>query len=163
MISLSVGLLISTVGTDPIYGAYRFTFGSPILADGIEFLVVMVGAYGVGEVLTRLETGFATKPLDKISNARTELPTLKELNDIKGMFFRSSVVGDLIGLLPGAGATIASFVSYGIEARSASARTRWAPALRRASSRRRRPRPPRLAARWFICLRSAFPAAARPP
>src|SRR5215470_9577922 len=93
-ISMSVGILISTVGTDPIYGAYRFTFGSPILADGIEFLVVMVGAYGVGEV-----------------------PTLKELNDIKGMFFRSSVVGDLIGLLPGAGATIASFVSYGIEAR----------------------------------------------
>ena len=116
-ISMSVGILISSVGTDPIYGAYRFTFGSPILADGIEFLVVMVGAYGVGEVLTRLETGFATKPLDKISNARTELPTLKELNDIKGMFFRASVVGDLIGLLPGAGATIASFVSYGIEAR----------------------------------------------
>ena len=50
-ISMSVGILISTVGTDPIYGAYRFTFGSPILADGIEFLVVMVGAYGVGEVL----------------------------------------------------------------------------------------------------------------
>ena len=116
-ISMSVGILISSVGTDPIYGSYRFTFGSPILADGIEFLVVMVGAYGVGEVLTRLETGFATKPLDKISNARTELPTLQELNDIKGMFFRASVVGDLIGLLPGAGATIASFVSYGIEAR----------------------------------------------
>ena len=116
-ISMSVGILISTVGTDPIYGAYRFTFGSPILADGIEFLVVMVGAYGVGEVLTRLESGFTTKPLDKISNARTELPTLKELNEVKGMFFRSSVVGDLIGLLPGAGATIASFVSYGIEAR----------------------------------------------
>ncbi len=74
-----------------------------ILADGIEFLVVMVGAYGVGEVLTRLETGFATKPLDKISNARTELPTLKELNDIKGMFLRSSVVGDLIGLVAGRG------------------------------------------------------------
>jgi putative tricarboxylic transport membrane protein len=116
-ISMSVGILISTVGTDPIYGAYRFTFGSPILADGIEFLVVMVGAYGVGEVLTRLESGFATKPIDKVSNARTELPTLKELNEVKGMFFRSSVVGDLIGLLPGAGATIASFVSYGIEAR----------------------------------------------
>ena len=60
---------------------------------------------------------FSTKPLDKVSNARTELPTWKELNEIKGMFFRSAVVGDLIGLLPGAGATIASFVSYGIEAR----------------------------------------------
>jgi putative tricarboxylic transport membrane protein len=116
-ISMSVGILISSVGVDPVYGTYRFTFGSPILADGIEFLVVMVGAYGVGEVLTRLETGFATKPLDKISNARTELPTLKELKEIKGMFLRSAVIGDLIGLLPGAGATIASFVSYGIEAR----------------------------------------------
>lgn len=116
-ISMSVGILISAVGTDPIYGADRFTFGSPILADGIEFLVVMVGAYGVGEVLMRLEAGFSTKPIEKISNARTELPTWKELKDIKGMFFRSSVVGDLIGLLPGAGATIASFVSYGIEAK----------------------------------------------
>src|SRR5262249_56745348 len=72
---------------------------------------------GVCECQTRLESVFATKPLDKVSNARTELPTLKELNEVKGMFFRSSVVGDLIGLLPGAGATIASFVSYGIEAR----------------------------------------------
>jgi len=77
----------------------------------------MVGAYGVGEVLMRLETGFSTKPIDKVSNARTELPTWKELKEVKGMFFRSAVVGDLIGLLPGAGATIASFVSYGIEAR----------------------------------------------
>ena len=116
-ISKSAGILISSVGSDPIYGAHRFTFGSPLLADGIEFLVVMVGAYGVGEVLARLETGFATKPLDKIANARTELPTLKEMGEVKGMFFRSAVVGDLIGLLPGAGATIASFVSYGIEAK----------------------------------------------
>jgi len=116
-ISMAVGILISTVGTDPVYGAYRFTFGSPILADGIEFLVVMVGAYGVGEVLTRLETGFSTKPIEKVSNARTELPTWEEFKEVKGMFFRSSVIGDLIGLLPGAGATIASFVSYGIEAK----------------------------------------------
>ena len=79
--------------------------------------MVMVGAYGVGEVLTRLETGFATKPIDKISNARTELPTLKELNDIKGMFFALQWLAISSGLLPGAGATIASFVSYRIEAR----------------------------------------------
>lgn len=116
-ISMSVGILISTVGVDPVYGAPRFTFGSPLLADGIEFLVVMVGAYGVGEVLMRLETGFSTKPIEKISNARTELPTWKELKEVKGMFFRSAMVGDLIGLLPGAGATIASFVSYGVEAK----------------------------------------------
>lgn len=115
LISLSIGLLIGTVGTDPIYGAYRFTFGSPLLADGIEFLVVMVGAYGVSEVLLRLESGFATKPIEKIANARTELPSWSEMAQIKGMFLRSTLLGNVIGLVPGAGATIASFVSYGVE------------------------------------------------
>jgi putative tricarboxylic transport membrane protein len=116
LISLSVGLLIACVGTDETYGAYRFTFGSRILADGIEFLVVMVGTYGVGEVLSRLETGFATKPIDKVENARTELPTWREIMALKSMFLRASLLGNIIGLIPGAGATIASFVSYGLEA-----------------------------------------------
>jgi putative tricarboxylic transport membrane protein len=116
LISLSLGLLIASVGTDPIYGAYRFTFGSPILADGIEFLVVMVGAYGVGEVLSRLETGFATQAIEKIGNTRTELPSWREMAALKGMFLRSSLLGNVIGIIPGAGATIASFVSYGVEA-----------------------------------------------
>jgi putative tricarboxylic transport membrane protein len=116
LISLSVGLLIACVGTDETYGAYRFTFGSRLLADGIEFLVVMVGAYGVGEILSRLETGFATKPIDKVANTRTELPSWREISALKGMFVRSSLLGNVIGLVPGAGATIASFVSYGLEA-----------------------------------------------
>ena len=115
-ISLGIGLLIATVGTDPIFGSYRFTFGLPLLADGIEFLVVMVGAYGVGEVLSRLEQGFATKPLGDAVDTRTQLPTLKEIWAIKGMLLRSSLLGNVIGIVPGAGATIASFVSYGVEA-----------------------------------------------
>jgi putative tricarboxylic transport membrane protein len=78
--------------------------------------VVMVGAYGVGEVLARLETGFASKPIQKIANARTELPTWREMLALKGMFLRSSILGNIVGLIPGAGATIASFVSYGLEA-----------------------------------------------
>jgi putative tricarboxylic transport membrane protein len=116
LISLALGLIVASVGTDPIYGAYRFTFGSPILADGIEFLVVMVGAYGVGEVLARLERGFVGKPVEKIDGARTELPTPREIARLGGMFLRSSVLGTIIGIIPGAGATIASFVSYGVEA-----------------------------------------------
>jgi putative tricarboxylic transport membrane protein len=116
LISLAVGLLIATVGTDETYGASRFTFDTRILADGIEFLVVMVGAYGVGEVLARLETGFATKPIQKINKARTELPSWREMSALKGMFLRSSILGNIIGIIPGAGATIASFVSYGMEA-----------------------------------------------
>ena len=115
LISLSVGLLIGTVGTDPIYGSYRLTFGSPLLADGIEFLVVMVGAYGIGEVLLRLETGFATKPIGKIESTQTELPSFGEMLGLKGTFTRSSLLGNVLGLVPGAGATIASFVSYGFE------------------------------------------------
>jgi putative tricarboxylic transport membrane protein len=56
-ISLFLGLMIATVGVDGIYGVERFTFGVPMLADGIEYLTVMVGAYGLGEVLIRLEKG----------------------------------------------------------------------------------------------------------
>ena len=115
LISLCLGLLIASVGTDATYGAYRFTFDQPILADGIEFLVVMVGAYGVGEVLSRLEYGFSSKPLDKVANARTQLPSLAEMVRLKGMFLRSTLLGHVIGIIPGAGATIASFVCYGVE------------------------------------------------
>lgn len=115
LISLAFGLLIASVGTDAIYGAYRFTFDLPILADGIEFLVVMVGAYGVGEVLARLERGFSSKPLAAVGGAKTELPSFAEAYALKGMFLRSTVLGHVIGLVPGAGATIASFVAYGVE------------------------------------------------
>lgn len=115
LISLCLGLLIASVGTDATYGAYRFTFDQPILADGIEFLVVMVGAYGVGEVLSRLEYGFSSKPLDKVANARTQLPSLGEMLRLKGMFLRATLLGHVVGIIPGAGATIASFVSYGVE------------------------------------------------
>jgi putative tricarboxylic transport membrane protein len=117
LISLSFGLLIGTVGTDAIYGAYRFTFGLPILADGIEFLVVMVGAYGVAEVLTRLERRFAvtSNPTETAVSTKTELPSLAEISALKGMFLRSTILGNIIGIVPGAGATIASFVAYGVE------------------------------------------------
>lgn len=115
LISLSIGLLIGTVGVDPIYGARRFTFDLPILNDGIDFLVVMVGAYGIGEVLTRLELGFASAKIEASGEARTQLPSYKDFMARRGVFIRSSLLGHVIGLIPGAGATIASFVSYGVE------------------------------------------------
>jgi putative tricarboxylic transport membrane protein len=115
LISLGIGLLVATVGTDAIYGSYRFTFGLPLLADGIEFLVVMVGVYGVGEVLSRLELGFANKPVTGVASTRTELPSWREIGAVKAMLARSTVIGNIIGVVPGAGATIASFVAYGVE------------------------------------------------
>jgi putative tricarboxylic transport membrane protein len=115
LISLCLGLVIASVGTDTTYGAARFTFGLPILADGIEFTVVMVGAYGVGEVLGRLERGFASTPIAGAGLTRTEFPSFAEVRRISGTLLRSTILGNIIGLVPGAGATIASFVSYGVE------------------------------------------------
>jgi putative tricarboxylic transport membrane protein len=115
VLSLCLGLLIATVGVDDIYGSVRFTFGVTLLQDGIEFLTVIVGAYGLGEVFTRLHQGFSSPPLKKIGDVRTQLPTFKEIKGMKATFLRSSIIGTLIGIIPGAGATIASFVSYGVE------------------------------------------------
>jgi len=114
-ISLFLGLLISTVGVDPTYGTPRFAFGYPILMDGIEFLTVMVGCYGVGEVLSRLGEGFSTVPVEKVASMKTSLPRWKELRGLKAKFLRSSILGHIVGIVPGAGATIASFVTYGVE------------------------------------------------
>ena len=115
LISLFFGLLISTVGVDDTYGADRFTFGLPILSDGIDYLVVMVGAFGLGEVFTRLEQGFKSVPLQAVGDVNTRLPTPKQILEIKSTFARGSILGIVVGLVPGAGATVASFLSYGIE------------------------------------------------
>ena len=115
LISLFAGLLIATVGVDDTYGAHRFTFNVPLLADGIDYLVVMVGAYGLGEVFLRLEQRFTTAPLAAVDKIRTRLPRLSEMLAMKGTFLRGSLTGLLVGIVPGAGATVASFLSYGIE------------------------------------------------
>lgn len=116
LISLCLGLLIATVGVDSIYGAERFAFGMPFLQDGIEFLLVMVGAYGIGEVLTRMEAGFAATHA-KAGDSRflTALPRMAEMLRMKATFIRGTLVGILVGIVPGAGATVSSFVAYGIE------------------------------------------------
>lgn len=114
-ISLLLGLLVSCVGVDGTYGVDRFSFGVPILSDGIEYISVMVGAYGLGEVIVRLEQGFQSPSLKDIGRIKTSLPTLRELGAVKHSFIRSSLIGILVGIVPGAGATIASFVCYGVE------------------------------------------------
>jgi putative tricarboxylic transport membrane protein len=114
-ISLLLGLFISTVGVDGTYGVERFSFGIPILSDGIEYITVMVGAYGLGEVLVRLEQGFTSPNIKHLGRIKTSLPNLSELLKIKITFMRSALIGILVGVVPGAGATIASFVSYGVE------------------------------------------------
>lgn len=115
-ISLFVGLLVATVGVDPIYGAYRFTFGSPILENGVPYVMVLVGMYGLGEVFNRLSQGLKLHGAPKAdTRVKTDFPSWRELWSIRKTLVRSSVLGTLLGIVPGAGATVTSFVSYGIE------------------------------------------------
>ena len=119
LISLCIGLLIASVGVDAIYGAERLAFGLPFLQDGIEFLLVMVGAYGIGEVLTRLHAGFlgedGAAPESAVTRFKTAFPSIAELLAIKGSFMRGTATGIAVGIVPGAGATVSAFVAYGIE------------------------------------------------
>jgi putative tricarboxylic transport membrane protein len=115
LISLCIGLLLATVGVDDTYGVDRFTFSVPILKDGIEYLTVMVGAYGLGEVLTRMEQGFASPSIESGRKVETRLPRWREIWPLRPTIARSSLIGILCGIVPGAGATVGSFVAYGIE------------------------------------------------
>jgi putative tricarboxylic transport membrane protein len=116
LVSLCIGLLLATVGVDPTYGASRFTFGVPILMDGIEYLTVMVGAYGLGEVLTRMEQGFGSAPVHGDRRIETRFPRWGQVWKLRPTIGRSSLIGVLCGIVPGAGATVGSFVAYGTEA-----------------------------------------------
>ncbi|HYA05022.1 MAG TPA: tripartite tricarboxylate transporter permease [Xanthobacteraceae bacterium] len=116
LISLCVGLLVATIGIDSIYGTDRFTFGVPILRDGVQLVEVLVGMYGLGEVLARIGQGLhLDQPKDAKVNVATHFPSLKELFAVKITLLRSTVLGTLLGIVPGAGATITSFICYGIE------------------------------------------------
>jgi len=115
VMSLLLGLLIATVGVDDIYGAERFTFGSALLRNGIDYVTVMVGAFAVGEILTRLEQGFSSQTVQRLDKIRTAFPTWTEIRKVLGSLFRSIGIGTLISAGPGAGATVASFVAYGVE------------------------------------------------
>ncbi len=137
LISLCLGLLIATVGVDAMYGAERFAFGINFLQDGIEFLLVMVGAYGIGEVLSRLQTGFASEAkegADLGARFKTAFPKLAELLGIKGAFIRGTPPASLSAWCRGR--VRRSRLSSPTASRASTARTpsNWAAALRPASS-----------------------------
>lgn len=116
LISLCVGLLVATVGIDSIYGTDRFTFDTPLLRDGVQVVEVLVGMYGLGEVLARIGQGLRLQqPKEVTKNVVTQFPTLRELIAIRITLLRSTIIGTLLGIVPGAGATITAFISYGIE------------------------------------------------
>ncbi|WP_436962940.1 tripartite tricarboxylate transporter permease [Staphylococcus succinus] len=112
-IATSIGLIISTVGVDLQTSIYRFTFDLPHLSEGINFLVVIIGVYAVAEVLYNYLHLHALKP------PKAEVGSMKlskeDWKKTRGAMFRQSPIGFLIGVLPGAGGSIAAMLSYSTE------------------------------------------------
>ncbi|MGE3308733.1 MAG: tripartite tricarboxylate transporter permease [Limisphaerales bacterium] len=119
MMGALLGMLLATVGIDRVSGTPRFTWGQPELAGGIDFIAVMIGLFGLGEVLRNVRRG---------SEAKTRLPPeeggagfLEMVRDMarhKLLLIRSALLGTGVGVLPGAGADIAAWASYGVAQRT---------------------------------------------
>jgi len=115
LLAMLVGLWIAGMGTDLFTSTSRFTFGNPEMLDGIDFVVVAIGVFALGEVLGNMEGRAGTQILPVPKGLRNLMPTWQDLKACRFAFLNGSVTGFVIGVLPGAGSTIASFISYGIE------------------------------------------------
>nr|WP_163500755.1 tripartite tricarboxylate transporter permease [Halomonas socia] len=114
-----LGLLLGMVGMDIISGMNRFTFGVPILSEGLSFIIVAMALFGVAEVATNLEARSGQGvPLGK-PGWRSMLPNRDELRRSTGAILRGTGVGAALGALPGAGPTMSSFMAYSVEKRNA--------------------------------------------
>src|SRR3954466_6799695 len=115
LLSMLVGLWIASMGTDLFTATSRFTFGQVELLGGIDFIIVAIGVFAVGEVIGNMEPEKPVAMVPVPKGLRNLLPTWDDMRRCRFAFVNGSVVGFLIGILPGAGSTIASFMSYGIE------------------------------------------------
>jgi len=109
-----LGLLIAMVGIDPVRGAPRFTFGVPSLYDGVGFIPVVMGLFGVAEILLTVE-----KPYRQVikTNLSSLFPSREEWRRAFGAIVRGTGIGFFLGLIPGVGAIIPTFMAYVVEKR----------------------------------------------
>lgn len=116
VLAAAIGLAIATVGVDANSGVYRYTFDMPHLADGLDFVVVVIGLFAVAELLQMLDSKLSGKDVEVPPSTR-KLFNMKELAFTWWSTVRGSVLGFVIGVLPGAGASVASAVAYANEKR----------------------------------------------
>ena len=114
--SMMIGFALAAVGLDSVTGTLRLTFGFTSLLKGFDFLIAVIGLFGIGEILETLEEGLAFKGAQAKINAKVVLETWKELPRYWATSLRSAAVGCFMGIVPG-GATPASFMSYGLARR----------------------------------------------
>jgi putative tricarboxylic transport membrane protein len=110
-----LGLMVALVGVDPIVGIPRLTFDIPAMVEGIDFLPVAIGIFGIAEVLTSLEKMHDMQPIR--TRLRDMWLTAEEWAESRVAILRGGLVGFFVGILPGAGPTIASMMAYVMEKR----------------------------------------------
>src|SRR6266849_5523111 len=110
-----LGMLLGTIGLDPITAAPRFTYGKLTLADGLGFVPIIMGLFGISEVLLNIEKGVQQEVFD--TRIKGLLPTREDWRRSAGPIARGSVLGFFLGILPGIGAIIPTFIAYALERR----------------------------------------------
>ncbi len=116
-ISGFLGLLLSTIGMDPVEGYSRFSYGNIELLGGLEMIPIMVGVFGIAEVLKMIEG--RKEKVNILSKINRTLPSFNMIKKMFGTVIRGSIIGVFIGAVPATGGTIASIISYGVEKRLA--------------------------------------------
>src|SRR3954462_6118389 len=114
--AMMLGFALAAVGIDTVTGQLRLTFGLTSLLKGFDFLIAVIGLFGIGEILITIEEGLEFRGAKAKLNMRVVLETWKELPRYWLTSLRSSAVGCFMGIVPG-GATPASFMSYGVARR----------------------------------------------
>ncbi len=112
-----LGLLLNTIGLDPLSGVSRFTFDVVRLYDGFSFIPVLIGLFALSEVFSGIESGEVGMPPVLPDKERSPWPTVREYLKLKYSMIRAGILGTVIGVFPGAGGTIASFIAYDVEKR----------------------------------------------
>jgi putative tricarboxylic transport membrane protein len=114
LLALFIGMMIGSVGTDPLYGVTRLTFGVGILENGIDFVVVMIGLFAIGEVLEVLASR-ETHDFTVRSKAVMKVLGLRDVWALRASIARGTGIGSLIGVIPGGSAVMGALVAYGVE------------------------------------------------
>ena len=111
--AMMLGFALAAVGLDTVTGQLRMTFGFTEMLKGFDFLIAVIGLFGIGEILLTIEEGLAFKGTEGKINLKVVIETWKQLPKYWKTFIRSSAIGCWMGITPG-GATPASFMGYGI-------------------------------------------------
>lgn len=120
MTGAAFGILVSTIGIAPVGGDVRFTFGSPAMQAGVDLIVILIGLFCIPELLNLVfQSSSGKKSIDYKRGKGVLSTTVRRVFAMPGNLLRSSIIGTVVGILPGAGGSIANLVSYNEAKRAA--------------------------------------------